>query len=302
MMRKYDDENYMDQFNHHSCGLTLPPYRFILNCSSDSSMKRLKKDFVEARKDKDMGSVCAIQGQTAKVCEASDFIMLGCKPYMVAKILGQPGMKEALDGKVLISICAGVTNEDLEKAIYGDYSPSDNTRCRIVRVMPNTAAKINESMTVIATPPKPLKDEDMSTVEFLFGCIGQVAELPADKMDAATALAGSGPAFYLLMLEGMIDGAVAMGIPRPEATLMAAQTMKGAALGVMGGEFAEDETYAGTHPAILRDQVTTPGGCTMGGLMVLEEEGVRGSIAKCIRRTTVVASKLGGGGKNVNGV
>ena len=302
MMRKYDDENYMDQFNHHSCGPTLPPYRFILNCSSQSSCDRLTKDFVDGRKQKTMGQIKVIQGRTQAVCAASDFIMLGCKPYMVAKILGQPGMKEALHGKVLISICAGVTNEDLEKAIYGDYNADDNSRCRIVRVMPNTAAKINESMTVIATPPKGIPFEEMDVVEFLFGCIGQVAELPADKMDAATALAGSGPAFYLLMLEGMIDGAVAMGIPRPQATLMAAQTMKGAALGVMGGEFTEDETYAGTHPAIMRDQVTTPGGCTMGGLMVLEEEGVRGSIAKCIRRTTVVASKLGGGAKNVNGV
>ena len=146
-------------------------------------------------------------------------------------------MKEALNGKVLISICAGVTNEDLEKAVYGNYDPSATDRCNFLRVMPNTAAKINESMTVIATPPKPLSDIDMEIVEFMFGCIGQVATLPADKMDAATALAGSGPAFYLLMLEGMIDGAVAMGIPRPQATLMAAQTMKGAALGVTGGEF-----------------------------------------------------------------
>ena len=304
MMRKYDDQNYMDQFNSNSGGSALPPHRFILNCSSDSSCDRLKKDFVEARKNKDEGTVAVVQGKTASVCAASDFIMLGCKPYMVSSILGQPGMREALSGKVLVSICAGVTNEDLEKAVYGDYNAEDTERCRFVRVMPNTAAKINESMTVIATPPKPLKDEDMSVVEFLFGCIGKVAELPADKMDAATALAGSGPAFYLLMLEGMIDGAVAMGMPRPQATLMAAQTMKGAAMGVTGGQFGDDarDTFAGTHPAILRDQVTTPGGCTMGGLMVLEEEGVRGSIAKCIRRTTVVASKLGSGAKNVNGI
>lgn len=257
---------------------------------------------MDAGGDKHVHGVAVVQGKTAAVCAASDFIMLGCKPYMVAAILGQPGMKEALHGKVLISICAGVTNEDLEKAVYGDYDASAADRCKFLRVMPNTAAKINESMTVIATPPKPLSNDDMSIVEFLFGCVGKVVTLPADKMDAATALAGSGPAFYLLMLEGMIDGGVAMGIPRPQATVMAAQTMKGAALGVSGGSFNEEESYSGTHPAILRDQVTTPGGCTMGGLMVLEEEGVRGSIAKCIRRTTVVASKLGGGANNVNGV
>lgn len=88
--------------------------------------------------------------------------------------------------------------------------------------------------------------------------------------------------------------------------LMAVQTMKDAALGVTGGEYSAGErdpdTYSGTHPALLRDQITTPGGCTMGGLMVLEEEGVRGSIAKCIRRATVVTSQLVNGWQNVNGV
>ena len=301
VMRRYDDSDYMAHFNYsRDC----PPYQFILNCSTDSSCKRLKKEFNDGR-EPDIPRIKVVKGENVMVAQAAKYIVLGCKPYMVNTILSQPGMKDALHGKILISICGGVTSEDLEKAIYGDYDPEATDRCQIVRVMPNTAAKINQSMTLIATHPhKRDIDAEFNIVHWLFECVGEVVELPEEKMDAATALAGSGPAFVLLMLEGMIDGAVAMGIPRDKATRMAAQTMKGAALGVMGGQFREDErdTFDGTHPAILRDQVTTPGGCTMGGLMVLEEEGVRGAIAKCIRRTTVVASQLGGGGKNVNGV
>lgn len=300
MLRKYDDEIHMEQFNHYACG-ALPPFRFILNCSSRTSRKRLEKEFMVDRRDS-FPARQVIEGHNVFVAQAAKYVMLGCKPYMVSAILGEKGMKEALHGKLVLSICGGVTNEDLENALYGNYDPKDNERCRFVRFMPNTVARINQSMTVITTPSdKPLDQEQMDVVEFLAECIGQVVKMTPDKMNAATALAGSGPAFCMLMLEGM-----AMGIPRKDATLMAAQTMKGAAIGVMGGEYptseSDPDTYSGTHPALLRDEITTSGGCTMGGLMVLKEEGVRGSIANCIRRTTVSASQLGNGAKNVNGV
>lgn len=110
-------------------------------------------------------------------------------------------------------------------------------------------------------------------------------------MDVSTALCGSGPAFFALMLEAAIDGAVAMGLPRAEAQRMAAQTMKGAAGLVLAGE----------HPAILKDKVSTPGGCTIGGLLVLEEGSVRGTVAKAVREATCVASQLGKGVQGVNG-
>lgn len=110
-------------------------------------------------------------------------------------------------------------------------------------------------------------------------------------MDASTALCGSGPAFFALMLEAMADGAVAMGLPRAEAQLMAAQTMKGCAGLVLSGE----------HPAMVREKVCTPGGCSIGGLMVLEEGKVRGSIARGVREATVVAGELGKGVQGVNG-
>ena len=213
---------------------------------------------------------------------------------MVEEILCEKGMREALKGKLLITYLAGVPASQIEKTLYGNVSSKDTDmegRCRVVRVLPNTAAAIRESMTVIATSTPPLPLEYDILVTWMFKRIGQVVHLPPSVMDASTALAGSGTAFYALMLEAMADGAVAMGVPRAEAQFMAAQGMRGAAGLVLSGE----------HPALVREKVSTPGGCTIGGLLVLEEGMVRGTVAKSVREATVVASQLGKGIQGVNG-
>ena len=210
-------------------------------------------------------------------------------------MLQEEGMREALAGKLLISILAGVPVPQIEETIYGEASkqttPADDGRCRIVRVMPNTASLICQSMTVIATSNPPLPRPLDALVTWMFSRIGRVVHLPATQMDASTALCGSGPAFCALVLEALADGAVAMGLPRAEAQLMAAQTMKGTAGLVLNGE----------HPALVREKVSTPGGCTIGGLLVLEEGTVRGTVARGVREATVVASQLGQGVQGVNG-
>lgn len=271
-----------------------PPTAYIATCRSDSAANRIKNavDSVSAESKLEI-----IQNDNVTACEKADIIILGCKPYMVAGILRVPGMQDALRGKLLISICAGVTSDAIESAIYGDYGAA-GIRCTIVRVMPNTAAGIRQSMTVLATPAVPIDEGYSKLIETLFKCVGEVVWLPPNLMDASTALCGSGPAFFLLLLEAAIDGGVAMGLPRAEATKMAAQTMKGACMGVLGDE---DQGREPVHPAVLKDRVTTPGGCTIGGLMVLEDGAARGTVAKAIRAATVVASKLGQGAKNVNG-
>ena len=193
-------------------------------------------------------------------------------------------MKDALHGKVLVSILAGVTQQQIEGFLYPEGTEKVDGACRIVRVMPNTASFVGESMSVIQTSTPPLSESQHALVNFIFSSIGRVVELPPAQMDISTALCGSGPAFFALILEAAADGAVAMGLPRAEAQLMAAQTMRGTTGLVLNGE----------HPAVLKDKVSTPGGCTIGGLMSLEEDGVRGSMAKAIREACVVASRLGG--------
>jgi len=150
---------------------------------------------------------------------------------------------------------------------------------------------VRESMTVIANSEPPLPPQTLSLVTWIFKRIGDVVYLPAAKMNASTALCASGPAFFALMLEGAIDGAVAMGLPRAEAQRMAAQTMRGTAGLILSGE----------HPALLREKVCTPGGCSIAGTMVLEEAGVRGIVSRAVREGACVASELGRGLQDVNG-
>jgi pyrroline-5-carboxylate reductase len=216
--------------------------------------------------------------------QAADVVLLGCKPYMIADVLQAPGMREALAGKLLISILGGVTVPQIHDVLYKN-APRETKQCAIVRAMPNTAAAVRESMTMIEAPSPALAPETEALVTWIFTCIGKVIHLPASNMDACTALCGSGPAFVALVIESMAAGAIAMGIPRDEAYTMAAQTARGTTALLQAGE----------HPALLRDKVTTPGGCTIAGILVLEEAGVRGAIAKTIRVTATVASQLGQG-------
>jgi len=257
------------------------PSRFIACVRRPESAKKVKA----ALASYPSSSITIVQNDNVSAAQKAEVVILACKPYMVNEVLSERGMDAALKGKLLISILAGVTVPQIE-AILG---PDSGTL--IVRAMPNTASLIRESMTVIGTSSPPLPVEKAGLVTWIFRRIGEVVYLPPTTMDACTALCGSGPAFFALMLEAAIDGAVAMGLPRAEAQRMAAQTMRGTAGLVLNGD----------HPALLRDKVSTPGGCTIGGLLVLEEGRVRGTVARAVREATVVASQLGKGVQGVNG-
>lgn len=264
------------------------PSRFIACVRRPESAKKVKSALWEHS-----SVLKVVQNENVASASASEVILLACKPYMVDEVLTEPGMFEALKGKLLISILAGVTEKQIENVLYPDGIDGvpEEDRITVVRAMPNTASLIRESMTVINTSTPPLPPHTAGLVTWIFRRIGEVVYLPPSTMDASTALCASGPAFFALMLEAAIDGAVAMGLPRAEAQRMAAQTMRGTAGLVLNGD----------HPALLRDKVSTPGGCTIGGLLVLEEGRVRGTVARAIREATVVASQLGKGVQGVNG-
>lgn len=268
------------------------PSRFIACVTRDASAKRVKTTL-----SSHTSSITILQNENLKGVQQADVVLLGCKPKNLKDgILREPGMREALRGKLVISILAGTPIESLEESVYGSGVPAEKDplaegKCRFVRVMPNTASLIRSSMTVIADSAPPLSSSQTALVSWILSRIGRVVHLPPYMMDAATALCGSGPAFFALMLEAMADGAVAMGLPRAEAQTMAAQTMKGTAEMVLNGQ----------HPALLREQVCTPGGCTAGGLQVLEDGRVRASVATGVRTASVAASRLGRGEQGVNG-
>ena len=261
------------------------PTKFNACVRRHESAKRVKAEL--GRYD---AQLTVYENDNLKPAQGADVVLLCCKPQMVGDVLRTEGMREALAGKLLISICAGVPETQIYDILYGNMA-GDVEKCTIIRAMPNTAAAVRESMTVIAISNPPLPPESSSLVTWIFTRIGRVVHLPPSTMDASTALCGSGPAFVSLMMESLAAGAIAMGLPREESYIMAAQTMRGTSGLLLSGE----------HPAILRDKVSTPGGCTIGGLLVLEEGKVRGTVARAVREATVIASQLGQGKQGVNG-
>jgi pyrroline-5-carboxylate reductase len=208
------------------------------------------------------------------VASACDVALVCVKPYQLGPVLDHDAMRTALHTKLVISIAAGVRLEKLSGYLPG--SP-------VIRAMPNTAVLIGQAMTGLARGLN-TSDAEMATALGLFSAVGRAQEVEEKHMDIVTALAGSGPAFVFVMIDALADGAVRLGLRRDAAVAMAAQMVQGAARMVV-------ET--GTHPAVLKDQVTTPGGCTIAGLGVLEDGKLRSVLARTIEETARVASKLG---------
>ncbi|KAF8232328.1 pyrroline-5-carboxylate reductase [Tricholoma matsutake] len=251
------------------------PERFIACVSRNESAAKLRVIF------EGLGSLGAsievVARQNVNSAAQSDIVLLCCKPQLAHTILGEPGMRDALAGKLLISILAGVTIHQLS-----DLVPPST---KVIRAMPNTPCKIREGMTVVSNLPSSSDTEtDQVIILKIFSSIGRCRFLDEKHFDACTALSGAGPAFACLFLEAMADGGVMMGLPRAEALELASQSLQGAARMVLQG---------GSHPAQLKDAVTTPGGCTIAGLLAMEDGRVRSTIARAIQVATEHATALG---------
>lgn len=246
------------------------PEKYIATVNRSESQRRLKKTFEEANYD-----VEVLQGSNVEAVQRADIVLLGCKPQLLPVILKEEGMQEALKDKLLISIAAGVTIAQIEK-----MAPT----ARVVRAMPNTPSKIREGMTVVSRLPKNTPPSDRALLNTIFSAVGRCSFMDEKHFDACTALAGSGPAFTTLFLEAMTDGGVMMGLPRAEALELAAQTIQGAARMVL---------QTGRHPAAIKDSVTTPGGCTIAGLLQMEDGRLRSTVARSIQTAAEHAAGLG---------
>lgn len=207
-------------------------------------------------------------------CRDAETVLLTLKPQRIAKVVHQAGIREALAGKLVISIAAGVTLTQL-----AGWLPQS----AVIRAMPNTPCLIGEGMTVLARGPG-VGDAAVAAATRLFETVGRCIEVEDKLMDAVTSLGGSGPAFVYVMIEAMADGGVMMGLPRPVALKMAAQVFQGAARMVLS---------TGFHPAALKDQVTTPAGCTIAGILTMEDGRIRSVLARTIQEAAKVAGELG---------
>ncbi len=224
----------------------------------------------------------------AEVVASSEVVILAVKPadaIAALQSLNSGGMEstmrwawkggEAGKQKLLLSIVAGLPLEKLEAAAGPLF--------RVIRAMPNTPALIMRGATGFARGSQ-ATDEDAATASRIFGSAGVAVEVKEKLLDAVTGLSGSGPAYVYTVIEALADGGVLMGLPRELALRLAAQTVAGAADMVL---------HQNSHPAVLRDQVTSPGGTTIAGLEVLEERGLRSALIGAVRAATERSTELG---------
>lgn len=200
-------------------------------------------------------------------------ILLCVKPQTVEEVLRQVSDLLTPD-HIVISVAASVTARFMETIIAKPVP--------VIRTMPNTPCFIKRGMTAIA-PGKHATAEHVAQARKIFDALGRTLILDEKHMDAVTGLSASGPAFAYIILESLAEGGVKVGLPRDVATLLAAQTMKGAASVVL-------ET--GDHPALLKDAVTTPAGCTIDGILELEEGKLRVTLIKAVVKATSRAGEL----------
>jgi pyrroline-5-carboxylate reductase len=188
--------------------------------------------------------------------ERSDTVALVVKPQDMGALLDEIG-PAIRPGQLVVSLAAGITTSFLESRLP-DGVP-------VVRVMPNTPALVDEGMAAIA-PGSHCDDEHLAIAEGLLGSTGRVLRVPEKQMDAVTAISGTGPAYVFFVVESMIEAGVHLGLPRATATELVVQTLVGS---------AKMLRETGTHPTVLREQVTSPGGTTAAALRELEIHKVR---------------------------
>ncbi|MGA2250476.1 pyrroline-5-carboxylate reductase [Terracidiphilus sp.] len=206
----------------------------------------------------------------------ADLILLGVKPFQVPELMEQ--IKPALtQAKTIVSIAASVKTRAIEEAAGLEIA--------VLRAMPNTPSALGAGATGLCAG-RFVKPEHMELARRIFETVGRAVIVDEKHMDAVTGLSASGPAYIYIIIEALAEAGVKVGLPRDIATQLAAQTVFGAGKMVL-------ET--GYHPALLKDAVTTPAGCTVDGILELEEGGLRVTLIKAVMRATERAKQLAAG-------
>lgn len=209
----------------------------------------------------------------AKLVSGKDIIILAVKPQNMDKVSREiaPVLKPT---QIVITVAASVTSAYIQERLTGDIP--------VIRAMPNTPAVMNAGMTGLCggTHASP---EQLRIADSIFKSVGATVFVDEALMDGVTALSASGPAYLYVIIESLAEAGVKLGIARETSTLLAAQTMLGAAKMVLESK---------AHPALLKDMVTTPAGCTIDGLMELEEGKLRVTLIKAVVKAAERAREL----------
>jgi pyrroline-5-carboxylate reductase len=203
----------------------------------------------------------------------SQLVLLCVKPQTVEEVLRQVS-DDLTPNHLIVSVAASVTTRFIE-GILDKPVP-------VIRTMPNTPCLIKQGMTAIS-PGRHATPDHMSQARCIFDAIGRSLIVDEKHMDAVTGLSASGPAFVYIIIESFVEAGVKVGLPREVATQLAAQMVHGAANMVL---------QTGEHPAKLKDIVTTPAGCTIDGILELEDGGLRVTLIKAVVRATQRAKEL----------
>jgi pyrroline-5-carboxylate reductase len=204
---------------------------------------------------------------------SADVILVCVKPQSVGQVLDEI-RPELNENKLVVSIAASVPTDYMERRL--------GARVPVVRAMPNTPSMVGAGITAIAKG-KFATEKHLEIARLLFDAVGKTVIVDERNMDAVTGLSASGPAFIYIILESLAEGGVKMGLSRELATLLAAQTALGA---------AKVALETGDHPALLKDTVTTPAGCTIDGILELEEGGLRVTLIKAVVKASQRAKEL----------
>lgn len=225
--------------------------------ASSRSAKNIEDRFgIEASKD------------ATSLASNSSVIILAVKPKQLDDVL--PEIRESLDAdSIVISVAAGKSISDIDSALL---SIAVAGKLKVARAMPNTPAAVGEAMSAVCFNDR-FEDTEKEEVLSVFRSFGKAEEVDEGLMDTVTGLSGSSPAFIYMLIEAMADEAVKCGMKREAAYTFAAQTVKGAADMVL---------KTGKHPGELKDQVTSPGGTTIAGVLALEKNGFRSAVTEGI--------------------
>nr|XP_061811847.1 pyrroline-5-carboxylate reductase-like [Nerophis lumbriciformis] len=206
--------------------------------------------------------------------EGAEVVLLCVKPQIASAVLEE--IADVLgEGQLLVSIIAGLSTAAIEAQL-------DDRQVAVARAMPNTPSRIGSGMTAVCGG-RHASAEQVELVRELFAAVGRSVVLEERYFNAVTGLSASGPAFIYIVIEALAEGGVKVGLPRSVAIELAAQTCGGAAAMVL-------ET--GEHPALLKDEVTTPAGCTVDGILELEEGGLRVTLIKAVAEAARRSAEL----------
>jgi len=209
----------------------------------------------------------------ARAVRGASVVILAVKPQAMDEVLS--GIRGRLTRQQLVlSVAASVDTPFIEKRV--------GPRVPVVRAMPNTPCLARQGMTVLARG-RHADAQHLEIARRIFEPLGRCLILEERHMDAVTGLSASGPAYIYVVIESLAEGGVKVGLPRDVATTLAAQMVLGSATMVL---------QTGEHPAKLKDGVTTPAGCTIDGLLELEEGGLRVTLIKAVVRATRRAAEL----------